>query len=223
MAVSRTDEVIEWASLQAWESLATIGSAVVGAVGLLFIAWQVYQLRVQTRSAQQVHRSEMFLHLVDKWSETLTSRYKVLNEEEVDYETLRKKYKTSSDLFNSKEWADLRKVLNFFEIVGLMVHQDYVTAKEAFVLVSVDHYEQDDAREIRTFEEGKFYRRAQPYLQYLRKHYRSDIYVFYDRYLLPLYHAHSVQPFLPDNPLRPIGWLRKLIWRWHGSGPRADE
>jgi hypothetical protein len=113
-----------------------------------------------------------------------------------------------SKLMDSDFWKDeLRKVLNFYEFLGLMIHQGNIDANEAFVLVSVDHFNWDSLREEHgkgredtTFKDGDFYQKVAPYLDLVRE-YRTDIYVFYDYFLTELYHANRLEPFLPKHPI----------------------
>ncbi len=173
-------------------------SALMAIAGFIALLWQLWSLARQTRYQQQVNRAEMFMHLSEKWTSVLDFRYKLLNSPtKATVEDIAAHHGSPQKLFQDDIWKNMRPVLNFYESLGLMIHQRYVSPEEAFVLITVDG----------PCEEGKsnFYTKARPYLDYLRAHYRPDIYIFYDKALIPVYQAYMAKPFQPRPPAWPIG------------------
>ncbi|HWT13240.1 MAG TPA: hypothetical protein VN231_10845 [Allosphingosinicella sp.] len=154
---------------------ATLASAILAALGIWFV-WR------QLRALSQQSRSQIFLDLADRWTAIYPARIQVLGMKATSVEALIAKYPDYRQLFAEEFWPKMRELLNFFEVVGLMIHQKFITAPEVFVLVSVDR-------------EGDMNAVLQPYINFLRLTYRDDIYKFYDEYLLPEYHKRV--PLVP--------------------------
>lgn len=194
------------------EVVVDAANVIAGAVALFTfpaIFWQLLQIKKQSESEKKTNQAGMMLDLADRWSDVLSHRYEVMRMLEnpaahnVDIEAdFHNDYRR---LMASDFWRkDLRPVFNFYEFLGLMIHQGNISAKEAFVLVSVDHYDWDQLAEDgrdpleTSFRDGDFFKKVEDYLKLLRT-YRRDIYVFYDYFLAELYHLNRLEPFLPRS------------------------
>ena len=94
------------------------------------------------------------------------------------------------------EWAKLRDVCNFFEFLGVSLHEDHIEAEPLFVLVTVDVFKDIENGQPVSVADGVMYSRLKGPIEYLRAVYRPDIYWYYDEYLLPRYKQHK-----PKKPL----------------------
>jgi hypothetical protein len=159
-----------------------------------------YRQFVESRA----QRTQIFLNIADRWTKIYNDRLKIMALPDTSDAELEQLYGSNYQLlFDEKFWLSMRTVLNFFEIIGVMIHRKYIGRKEVFVLVSVDYYPTGDALERMQLAMGDLdpslmatlYCKLRPYLLYLRRHYRADIYEFYDDYLLGLYAKRK--------PLRP--------------------
>ncbi len=164
----------------------------------------IYLIWVQIKDVKRARRAEIFLDLADRWTAIYPQRLAVLKLPPLDQNKVGENYGHDyRKLFRDPIWQDMRALLNFFEVVGLLVHQKFITPAEVFVLVSVDHFGghcndpascAPDAPDPLP-EDGTVFAILKPYLAFLRETYRSDIYCFYDQYLLPEY--------IRRTPLRP--------------------
>ncbi len=147
---------------------------------------------------RKTFRARMLLRISEEWNRILPIRYSLLDrlkqdrvDDRVDIE---KRYGSWSQFLNTDDWKEIREVLNFFEFLGILIEKEYVNEDEAFVLVSVDHFQRPEGTGIRVPpEQGDFYSLVKPYIDFLRHSYRSDIYYYYDRVALPRYHARVVR------------------------------
>ncbi len=200
--------VVGWSNIIS--AIVAIASLLIAVAGIIFVWVQLRQIKYQGLKDEKANHAGMMLDLAQRWSEVLKSRYDVMKKlrdpkaHKVDIE--QDFNNDCSKLMDSDFWTgELRKVLNFYEFLGLMIHQGNIDPDEAFVLVSVDHFNWDSLRkdgkerEDTTFEDGDFYQKVAPYLDLVRE-YRTDIYVFYDQYLAEIYHANRLKPFLPKPP-----------------------
>lgn len=191
--------------------MSNIVSAAIAIGGLAFIWNQFRQINRQNKEIEQSNHANMMLDLSQRWSEVLTKRYTVmqrLNADNTDDIDIDRKFNRDVSAFMASDfWRnELRPVLNFYEFLGLMIHQGNISKDEAFVLVSVDSFDWDKltnngekSRRETSYKDGDFYQKVSPYLEFLRD-YRNDIYAFYDYFLAELYHENRIKPFLPRNP-----------------------
>jgi hypothetical protein len=153
------------------------------------ILFSSFQTRIAIKGAQRgdkSFRADIFMKIADKWSAIYETRNTVLNAEPTTLEQLEAKYTNYRPFLASAEWKGIREVCNFFEFLGVVLHEGFIDKGPLFVLVTV----QD--------KEGKMSRNLKPYIQYLRKHYRPDIYIFYD-HLFEQYQKHKGAPFVPSG------------------------
>lgn len=202
--------VVGWSNIIS--AIVAIASLLIAAAGIFFVWVQLRQIKYQGLKDEKANHAALMLDLAKRWSEVLEARYKVMQKlrspDAFNVDIAKDFHNDCSRLMDSDFWKDeLRKVLNFYEFLGLMIHQGNIDANEAFVLVSVDHFNWDSLREEHgkeredtTFKDGDFYQKVAPYLDLVRE-YRTDIYVYYDYYLTELYHANRLQPFLPEHPV----------------------
>jgi hypothetical protein len=166
---------------------------------IVTVLFSVIQLRNAIKGLQggdKAFRAQIFMQITDKWSAIYKQRNAVLESEPTTVKQLEenKNYQENDrpsyrKFLASEEWKGIREVCNFFEFLGLTLHQGFIEAGPLFVLVTVED------------KEGKMSRNLRPYIAYLRKHYRPDIYVFYD-YLFEQYKNHK--PLLPDKLAKPV-------------------
>ena len=144
----------------------------------------------QLRRVDRTFRSQIFMQISDKWSVIYPQRNRVLNSEPTTLKQLQEKYAGNYRSFlASEEWNGIREVCNFFEFLGVILHQGFIEAGPLFALVTVEDAEGNTSSNLR------------PYIAFLRKHYRPDVYVFYD-YLLEQYESHKATPFSPNAKKR---------------------
>jgi len=198
-----TDQISAWSAFAA---------AIIAAISAGIVLSQLRKLNDQLKRETQAfnhqtksHEAQMLLSLSEKWSAILPARYAMMQFLE-DHNNLTAFIGTpanprkASDFFGQERWCSpdkgLRCVLNFYETLGLLIRQEYISAQDAFVLVSVDSFPAAGTNGM-DCEKGSFFTLVQPVLAYLRQHYRADMYVWYDQYLLPLYCRHTL--FLPTT------------------------
>jgi hypothetical protein len=149
----------------------------------------IFQLRNAIKGLQRgekAFRAQIFMQITEKWSAIYPQRNRVLDSEPTTLKQLEEKYTENYRPFlASEEWNGIREVCNFFEFLGVSLQQGFIEAGPLFALVTVED------------KEGKTSSNLRPYIAYLRKHYRSDVYVFYD-YLFEQYVNHKGSPFLPN-------------------------
>lgn len=130
-------------------------------------------------------RADSLFEIANRWSAIYLARNAVLAAEPIWEGRLAKEYGTDFNRFlNSPDWLEVRDVCNFFELLGMMLRENMVTREALFVLVTVDRFSDPD------FPEGVMFERLRGRIEYLRKHYRPDIYTYYDQYLLPEYRKY---------------------------------
>ena len=208
-AAAVTDLPHFYDKLSAWSAAA---AAVVALATMLLVVYQLRKLRDQMATETKAfehqtsaYKAQMLLSLSEKWTAILPARYAMMTfladgKNRDAYIGTAANPRTTSAFFGQEEWHSptkgLRCVLNFFETLGLLIEQGYIDAADAFVLVSVDNFP-DEATNGKLAEDGSFFKLVKPVLDYLRANYRSDMYVWYDQYLLPLY---CKQPPLVPQP-----------------------
>lgn len=140
-----------------------------------------HQLAVSTTKAQSLFQ------ISDKWTAIYPSRNAVLASRDISKTALLQKYGNDYSLFlNSEEdWTSVREVCNFFEFLGMLVQGDFVDKEHLFVVVTVDRFDDPE------YPDGILYSKLKGRIEYLRQVYRSDIYEYYDKFLLPEYRAHA--------------------------------
>lgn len=118
---------------------------------------------------------QMFMDIARRWGELYHIRNEIMASS-VDAAGLRKEYGADYARFlNSDEWKKMRELCHFFEMVGLCIHERQLNPEMLFVIITVD-----DKNELLS-------KRLIPVIEYLREVYRPDLYMFYDKFLLPLY------------------------------------
>ncbi len=144
------------------------------------------------QGGDRTFRAQIFMQIADKWSAIYQTRTKVLSSTPRTLQQLEDEFKDDYQKFMiSPEWLDIRQVCNFFEFLGVALDQGFIEEGPLFVLVTVED------------REGKMSRNLRPYIEYLRKHYRTDVYIFYD-YLFEKYRAHK-----PLQPQQGSGMVSK--------------
>jgi hypothetical protein len=169
------------------DHIPVIATIIISTLGLLAtVSIAVSQLRRVDRT----FRAQIFMQISDKWSVIYPQRNRVLNSEPTTLKQLQEKYAGNYRPFlASEEWNSIREVCNFFEFLGVILHEGFIEAGPLFALVTVE-----DA-------EGKTSGNLGPYIAFLRKHYRPDVYEFYD-YLLGQYEKHKGMRFSPNAQRR---------------------
>jgi hypothetical protein len=176
--------------------LASVISTLFAAIATLFSFLQIQKNTIQMKHQQQAERARVFMEITDRWSKIYPIRNHALAAPVVSKEDLLKNYGRDYKAYlDSQEWKDLRGVCNFFEFLGVVLHQKFITPGELFVLVTVDVFKQEAAGHVEQVPDGVMYSRLKGPISYLREVYRPDIYVFYDQYLLVRYKNH--RPLVP--------------------------
>lgn len=143
------------------EGIKTAATALT-AVGLLFT---YLSLRRTTRQHQVTVLSdiqESWIKIYPTRNTLLATDYRQIAWDELDYQ----------DILARPEWLEVvGPVANFYEFLGLLVHQKYVRPEVLFVLVTVDKNSR---------------RNADPLISQLRETYRGDLYIYWD-YLLKVW------------------------------------
>ncbi|HEX4032732.1 MAG TPA: hypothetical protein VHX20_20400 [Terracidiphilus sp.] len=155
------------------------------------------QVRVNSKHAgsqDRAVRADIFLKIADRWSRVLLIRRNLIDKGKVTtYQELDAQYgPRARDYLISDEWQKtMRPICNFYEILGVMLEQRSIEPEALFVLVTVDtvnKFEGHDAAGNPLQQVGlAIHRQLQGPIEYLRRNYRSDIYVYYDKYLLQAY------------------------------------
>jgi hypothetical protein len=155
---------------------------------------QIVKAETQLELLQASEVSQLFVLVMDRWTQNYKIRNKLLKARPKTLNSLIKKFPTAAHLLSSSEWMEVRSVLNFFEFLGVLLSnekfdQDGVRER-IFTLVTVDVY--PETEESFGLDDGEFYLRMKPYLDFLRFEtgYRPDIYEYYDSYLLTDYVSH---------------------------------
>jgi len=172
--------------IPALSDLAAIPVSVITAMTLLI------GLLLNVRSSNRARRVEManvYFKVAERWTATLSLLYQVRNMPPPSLEELEKKYPNAKDFMATDEWrSNYRLICNFFEDMGLFVHNKNIPLGTRRVLVTIS---EDD------------YLLMKPVLDYLRNNYRQDIYIFWN-YLLREAHRHdALRPFAGRKPYEP--------------------
>ncbi|MEQ1695238.1 MAG: hypothetical protein ABL901_05285 [Hyphomicrobiaceae bacterium] len=202
-----------------WVSAIGTWTGMIFTVLALFLAG--YQLRRQANTA----RAESFSRIAHEWTAMYKARNDVISGQVVitdsrgerhvhklkTLDELEELYPTY-DLFfkNCVEWPEIRQLCNFFEKLGVAVHQRFLEPQFLFILVTVDTKSADP---LNPDGPGAIELHLAPYIQYLRGGkpgkksrriaYRKDIYVFYDYLLNEWRHQRH-------HPMRPYrAWSRR--------------
>lgn len=160
---------------------------IISAATLFIVYHQLNRLVKQTKINERTEIANAIWQVSDRWTAIYEQRKQVLNLRIKSDEELEEEYDNYKKLLNSPEWNSIRSVLNFYEIVGILIHKELVPQDEVFAIVTVDQYPNADTRSKQNGADGRMYKILHPYILYLRKHYRNDIYHFYDRILVQRY------------------------------------
>lgn len=175
-------------------SLSLVVSLVVS-FGAIYSIWilirQLKSIEKQAKVAETSQSSKIFFTISEKWTQIYKQRNTLLSSPLMTVEQLETEFGSNyKKLFEKSHWIDVRMVCNFFESLGVMIEQQAIPLNLLFALVTVDVYKDIDDKELQIeVPEGVMYSRLKPYIQYLRKHYRPDIYLYYDN-LLHKYKLH---------------------------------
>jgi hypothetical protein len=121
---------------------------------------------------------KLFMDIANRWGELYSLRNEIMALS-IDANELRKEYGSDYVRFlNSDEWKKMRELCHFFEVVGLCVHERQLNPEMLFVIITVDD------------KDHLLSKRLIPVIEYLREIYRPDLYMFYDKFLLPLYNKN---------------------------------
>jgi hypothetical protein len=174
-------------------------SAIAAAVAAVFNYLQSRRSAKQLSIQQKSERARIFKEIADRWSDIYQKRNDVLAAPILTQADLMNTYRNNYKQFlKTKEWTNLRDVCNFFEYLGVMLHEGYIEPGPLFVLVTVDVYVDVENGQETKNDIGVMYSRLKGPIDYLRHVYRRDIYVFYD-YLRERYKAHK--PMTPKVKL----------------------
>lgn len=167
-------------------------------IALVTLGFTLIFSMVQVRGVKRAERAQMFLDLSQRWTATYDHRQAVMKITAPDkiVAAYGSDYRL---LLESDHWKHIRPLLNLFETIGLLVYRGYVNPADIFVLVSVDNF--PDPAGPNDPSTGLLLEKMRPFIAHLRRHYRHDIYVFYDRFLLPEYAAR--RPLVPRRPWWP--------------------
>lgn len=164
--------------IPALSNLAAIPVSVITAFTLLI------GLLLNVRSSNRARRVEManvYFKIAERWTSTLTLLYQVRNTPPPTLEALEAKYPNAKDFMATTEWrTNYRLICNFFEDMGLFVYNKNIPLGTLRVLVTIS---EDD------------YMLMKPVLDYLRAHYREDIYIFWNYLLREANRRQALRPF----------------------------
>lgn len=173
----------------------TAVTALTGMVGLILIIaqlWyvtrQIKRTRHQFELSQSAETSRLFIEVMDRWAAQYENRCSLLAKVATTAEALKGRFEGPSDLLAGDEWQqEIRPILNFFEFLGVLLNNDKLDKddirEKIFTLVTVDVY----PNQTYVRENGTLYQHLMPYVKYLRDTYRTDIYEYYDKQLVPKY------------------------------------
>lgn len=179
--------------LPAWAPVISASAITIVAI---FTYFQIRAARKQFELQKLAERTRSFMMIADRWSEIYNVRNAALGGSILTRDELLTKYQRNYKKFlASAEWKELRPLCNFFELLGTVLHRKYIDPDDLFVLVTVDVFKENNDGTEEHVPEGVMYSRLKGPIEYLREVYRSDIYWFYDQYLLTRYKKHI--PRLP--------------------------
>ena len=136
---------------------------------------------ISNRRAMRTERAQLYFTISERWAVVLKALYRTRGTPPPSLEELEDTYPNVRDFMQTGAWKDdYRLICNFFEDMGLIVHQKSLPVTTIQVLVTVSEND---------------YRLMRPVLQYLRKHYRPDIYVLWNYLLARSSRARAIQPF----------------------------
>lgn len=140
----------------------------------------VYQNTVSQKRAERADQARLYFDIASRWTAILQILYRVRNDPPESLEALEARYPHCRDFMQQAVWKDeYRMICNFFEDLGLLVYNKNMSVKIIRVLVTVSPND---------------YMLMKPVLDYLRQHYRDDIYCFWN-YLLE--EAEKTKPLRP--------------------------
>jgi hypothetical protein len=146
--------------------IAAAVSSVGAAVAAIVAAIQAFVAAESHKVTDRNSRAQILLEIADRWTEVLKVRYEI--RKDLDrYKKLRETYAALSvrEFTATDEWRNLRVLCNFYEFIGLITYHKLISLETMLVLVTVDRADYDLAR---------------PVVEWLRKEYRPDIYLFWD-------------------------------------------
>lgn len=153
--------------------------AVVTSLALLAGLYLSRQSQIQGRKAQE---AQVYFTVGEKWSKTLNLLYAVRAAPPSSLAEIEAQFGTAySQFMATPEWRETyRPICNFFEDIGLLVYKRNISLETVRVLVTIS--EED-------------YVTLRPVLDYLRKHYRADIYSFWNYLLQESSKTDALHPF----------------------------
>lgn len=146
-----------------------------------------------SRRSSRVDQAKLYFDISDRWSKILKILYDVRSAPPPTRAELEDDYGADFARFmRCDEWREsYRPICNFFEDIGLMVYKKNISVEELQVLVTIIPAD---------------YHLMKPVLDYLRKHYRSDIYVFWNYLLDKAYdgdRARTLHPYKDKTMYEP--------------------
>lgn len=142
------------------------------------------------KRASRTEQAALYFDLSERWSVVLSLLYQIRLTPPPTVEELRRTHPDVRTFLMTENWRELyRPICNFFENVGLIVHNRNLDIETVRVLITVN--EED-------------YVALSPILEYLRRHYRNDIYVFWDYLISASRSADALspkwrKPFVPPS------------------------
>ena len=172
-------------TLENWASVAGIISALAIVSAAVFAFFQI-------KWAASSDRARIFMKIADRWSDIYDARNHVLAEPVLTKDAIFERHGRDYKKFlASDEWKAIRPVCNFFEFLGVILHQKFIRGEELFVLVTVDVFKEIVDREDVLVPDGVMFSKLRGPIEYLREVYRPDIYVLYDKFLLKQYRSRG--------------------------------
>jgi hypothetical protein len=178
-----------------WGVVIGLISTTVSIIGLVIVYLGFKRTRIQISLGQSAETSRMFIEVMDHWNTHYKIRNELIGSEPTSLAEIEGKFGSDyKEFLKTEYWREkIRPLLNFYEFLGVIIENYQVNKgamkRQIFTLVTVD-VPDDISLSNFTVDDLRIYQRLTPYISYLRKYYRKDIYEYYDKYLLKEYMSY---------------------------------
>jgi hypothetical protein len=118
-------------------SATAVVAAIMTAASAFWTAVSAYFLRRTIEQSERGQKARIFLEISKQYSEIYFQRNQLLKNDQL-WSKLNQGHQKYADIANTQEWHKLREVASCFELMGVLVKNDYIDCKVLFDMVLVD-------------------------------------------------------------------------------------